>query len=180
MFGSRIQALRRSSHLKQDQLAEKIGVSTSAIGMYEQGRREPSYEVLIKIATYFGVTTDYLIGINDDKPSDEYILGDRIKFLRKRAGLTQSDLAEMLGTIKQTVSNWECNISSPDADTLCALSAIFGVTTDYLLKGVEPEQAEDKKEDASYEAFQVFIALVTDAVESKIAKDLSKSMKEWR
>lgn len=61
MLGARIAALRRSAGMSQAELAQKLQVSPSAIGMYEQGRREPSAELLIAIAAVFSVSTDYLL-----------------------------------------------------------------------------------------------------------------------
>lgn len=61
MLGSRIAALRRSAGLSQTDLANHLGVSPSAVGMYEQGRREPGAEILVAIARIFGVSTDYLL-----------------------------------------------------------------------------------------------------------------------
>jgi transcriptional regulator with XRE-family HTH domain len=61
MLGTRIAALRRQSGLNQSELAKVLGVSPSAVGMYEQGRREPSGALLVQIAEHFGVTTDYLL-----------------------------------------------------------------------------------------------------------------------
>ena len=61
MLGARIAALRRSAGMNQAELAQKLQVSPSAIGMYEQGRREPSAELLIAIAAVFSVSIDYLL-----------------------------------------------------------------------------------------------------------------------
>lgn len=61
MLGARIAALRRKRGLSQTQLAQAVGVSPSAIGMYEQGRREPSAALLVALAHYFDVSTDYLL-----------------------------------------------------------------------------------------------------------------------
>lgn len=61
------------------------------------------------------------------------MLGKRIKELRKRNHLTQAELGSKLGVIKQTISSWENEISSPNNDTLANIASIFGVTTDYLL-----------------------------------------------
>lgn len=59
--GKRIAVLRRKAGLSQATLAKQLGLSASAIGMYEQGRREPSLDVLVSISLLFGVTTDYLL-----------------------------------------------------------------------------------------------------------------------
>lgn len=61
MLGARIAALRRESGLSQAELAKRLQISPSAMGMYEQGRREPSMETLVAIAREFGVSTDYLL-----------------------------------------------------------------------------------------------------------------------
>ena len=61
MFGANLKKLREDSHLSQEQLADAIGVSKSTIGMYEQGRRVPSVEMLVQMADLFGVSLDYLI-----------------------------------------------------------------------------------------------------------------------
>ena len=61
MLGIRIAILRISKGWSQAELARRIGVSASAVGMYEQGRREPSLDLLVRLAREFGVTTDYLL-----------------------------------------------------------------------------------------------------------------------
>ena len=61
MLGARIAALRRAVHWSQAELANKLKISTSAVGMYEQGRREPSLALVVDIASVFGVSTDYLL-----------------------------------------------------------------------------------------------------------------------
>lgn len=61
MLGMRIALLRASRGWKQAELGRQLGVSASAVGMYEQGRREPSLGLLVRLAQEFGVTTDYLL-----------------------------------------------------------------------------------------------------------------------
>ena len=61
MLGPRIAILRRAAGLSQGELAQRLQVSTSAVGMYEQGRRVPSAELLVAMARLFGVTVDYLL-----------------------------------------------------------------------------------------------------------------------
>jgi len=61
MLGVRIAALRRSAGMSQADLAKRLQVSPSAIGMYEQGRREPAADLLIAMARVFSVSTDYLL-----------------------------------------------------------------------------------------------------------------------
>ena len=68
--------------------------------------------------------------------------GERIYKLRNRNNMSQGDLADKLDVSRQTVSKWENNMCMPEAEKLLQLSEIFGVSTDYILKGrtiVEPE-----------------------------------------
>ena len=60
-----LKELRAKKGITQTDLAKSLGISASAIGMYEQGRREPDSDTLIAIANYFQVTTDYLLGKSD-------------------------------------------------------------------------------------------------------------------
>ena len=61
MLGERIAALRRSRGMSQAELARRLGISPSAMGMYEQGRREPSVQTLVSLSRELGVSTDFLL-----------------------------------------------------------------------------------------------------------------------
>ena len=77
MVGNRIKYLREELNLKQDELAEKIGVSASAIGMYERDLREANDEIKIKMCQLFNCSMDYLTG-NSDIRNPEKIENDKI------------------------------------------------------------------------------------------------------
>lgn len=61
MLNVRLAFLRIGKGWSQAELARRIGVSPSAVGMYEQGRREPSLSLVVQLAREFGVSTDYLL-----------------------------------------------------------------------------------------------------------------------
>ena len=61
LLGPRIAALRKEAGLSQTELAQRLKISPSAVGMYEQGRREPSAQTLVAMAKCFGVSTDFLL-----------------------------------------------------------------------------------------------------------------------
>lgn len=65
--GTRISELRKNAHMSQFQLAKVLKIGTSTLGMYETNKREPSPKVLKRIADYFNVSTDYLLGRNNSK-----------------------------------------------------------------------------------------------------------------
>ena len=61
MLGPRIAALRKNAGLSQAELARRLHISASTVGMYEQGRREPPLDVLISMAGTLGVSIEYLL-----------------------------------------------------------------------------------------------------------------------
>ena len=62
------------------------------------------------------------------------LLSEKIMSLRKRNGWSQEELAQQLGVSRQSVSKWESMASMPDIQKIMAMSELFGVSTDYLLK----------------------------------------------
>lgn len=85
-FGEKLRALRQGSNLTQQQLGELIGVAKSVVSYYEQGDRCPSQDVLIKIASTFHTSTDYLLGLEKKRTIDVTDLSeDDIKALETMA-----------------------------------------------------------------------------------------------
>ncbi len=69
-FGEKLKYLRKSKKLTQTQLGNYLGVAKSVISYYENGDRYPSYDVLVKIAHTFHVTTDYLLDFDRSRTLD--------------------------------------------------------------------------------------------------------------
>ncbi|WP_018592574.1 helix-turn-helix domain-containing protein [Terrisporobacter glycolicus] len=67
MFGSRLRELRIEKDIKQSDLGKIIGISPSTVGMYEREQRFPDKDILNKLADYFDVSVDYLLGRTNDK-----------------------------------------------------------------------------------------------------------------
>ena len=109
MFGKKLRNLRKKVGLTQANLAKKLGISPSTVGMYEQGRREPDSAMLIKIADLFDVSVDYLVNFKKrkkySKNADE--IADKIEFmLRNREYLKNNKISisnETLNYIVQAV-----------------------------------------------------------------------------
>ena len=62
---------------------------------------------------------------------------ERLYQLRRERGISQEELANIVGVSRQAVQKWESGASQPNMDNLVAISEYFGVTLDYLLKGEE-------------------------------------------
>lgn len=66
----RLKQLRLDKHLRQEQVADLIGVTKSAISAYENDLRQPSFDVLLQLANLYRVSTDYLLGRTDTRSVD--------------------------------------------------------------------------------------------------------------
>lgn len=78
-FADVFKYLRIQSGLTQQEMADKLKISRSSIGMYENGEREPSFELLESIADYFNVDMNYLLGkkeLSENIPQGYYLNED--------------------------------------------------------------------------------------------------------
>lgn len=67
----RLKELRKKLKLTQEQISKKLGLSRSAIAMYETNSSEPDFQTLVKMAEFFGVSVDYLIGKDNNDNSNK-------------------------------------------------------------------------------------------------------------
>lgn len=70
MLGKRLKDLRTRTKLRQEDVATKIGIARTTYAMYEQNKREPDNETLQKLADYFEVSIDYLLGRSNNSSRD--------------------------------------------------------------------------------------------------------------
>lgn len=134
---NKIKDLRKEHNITQTELANVLGISDRAVGYYEAGEREPDYRTLSKIASYFNVSIDYLLGMSETRN-----IMTKLEYYRTTAGLSQLELAEKLGMSQQRISAYELGKRQPDLDTLKLFSDFFGITSDELL-GMEQNNEEE-------------------------------------
>lgn len=89
--------------------------------------------------------------------------GERIKAMRERAGLNQTDFAEMFGVSQQAIGTWEKGKSTPKVHSLASMCQRFDVSMDHLvfgspLDGVEPADIDDEEEVGMSPANFAFLA----------------------
>ena len=73
-LGTKLRELRRKQNWTQSQVAQRTGGTASVVSAYENGIRQPSYEVLIKLARLYNVTSDHLLGISGRRLPDSQSL----------------------------------------------------------------------------------------------------------
>lgn len=94
MIMNQIKSLRKAKKITQKQLGDVLGVAESTISMYESGNRQPDVDTMRKIADYFNVTIDYLIGGENISSSDKDELDKKI--IKIFDSLSEADQAQVL------------------------------------------------------------------------------------
>jgi transcriptional regulator with XRE-family HTH domain len=133
------------------ELSNKLHLSESVISLYESGRRQPSYDVLDKMAHIWGVTVDYLLGRTDNR-NESANIHEKIRCRRIELGLSLEDVASSIGVSADIVDQYEtqaAEISLEKVDALCrALNTtpleMIGWDI-HSLKVNDEEIAEEKK-----------------------------------
>lgn len=125
--------LREQKNISQNQMADVLGISQSAIGNWEQNHRKPDIEMIIRLAEYFGITLDDLV-LRDLRPPIPRYSGN-IRYLRLKRGMTQEQMGELLGLKnKSSLSLIEAGKSGISVENLEKLADFFSVTLDQLVK----------------------------------------------
>lgn len=136
MFERYLQLLNEKK-LKNIDVARATGIPASTFSDWKKGKSSPKIEKLQKIADYFNVSLDYLLGKTDiSNPPitiEPYeLLGDRLRKIRELSGKTQKDVAKALDTTILEVNNWEQNISPVNKENLNALCELYGISPKQL------------------------------------------------
>ncbi|WP_113675492.1 helix-turn-helix domain-containing protein [Vallitalea guaymasensis] len=97
LFGERLKTLRIETEIGQKELGEMIGKSRSTIANYENGSREPSFEILVKICSIFDVSADYLLGREAKKITKDYKITtiDEHELIIEKHGLANYSVIKM-------------------------------------------------------------------------------------
>lgn len=87
-FQERLNDLRKERHLTLEELAKETGISSSALGSYETDHKDISHKAIAKLAKYYGVTSDFILGIKENRHSENvdidelHLSDDMIAFLK--------------------------------------------------------------------------------------------------
>ncbi|WP_353057709.1 helix-turn-helix domain-containing protein [Paenibacillus pasadenensis] len=81
-MGDRLRELRLSKNMSQEEVSRKIGITRSAYSHYEINNRQPVYETLMKLAAFFEVSLDYMIG-GDQNQSDNLLSTETLDLIQK-------------------------------------------------------------------------------------------------
>lgn len=143
MFGKRIVELRKKRGLTQAELAKSIGISRSALSLYEIEKREPDIDTLGKLSALFEVPVGYILGnehevldyANYTMDTPEFALDFkmRIRDLMAEQKMSEEEFAERTGFNYEKKDSYLYGNQIPSIEDLIKIAGALNVSTDYLL-----------------------------------------------
>jgi transcriptional regulator with XRE-family HTH domain len=163
IIGKRIKDLRNKAGLTQFELGQKLGISQNSIGMYEQNKRLPDVNAIIKLTQFFNVSTDYLLGAES---TFQMSMGESLKnhqeIIDMQSAFTERFIKlyclnkldfdneeKSLGLTHKQISDIK-STRLPDLIELKQLSDVFKVSINYLLGLPDYFLSDDEKELLEY------------------------------
>lgn len=147
LFQERLRKYRKEAGYKSAKdFADEMGIPYPSYMAYENKKREPKYDVLMKMADKLGVAIDELLGYEQKQATveqadfDKKAIGERIKEYRVARGLTQSDLANKANITRIALGNYERGQRIPTIDIFARIAMALNVSIDELM-GYRPEQS---------------------------------------
>lgn len=116
ILGNRLKSLRSEKEVGQKDIADFLNISTSAYGFYEQGKRKPPSEILNKLAEYFNVSVDYLLGRTDIKNIKNKSVEDEDP--------EEKDIEEMIDELMEQQGLMLCGEPMSDTDKILLRNSI--------------------------------------------------------
>ena len=103
MFSERLKERRKEKRLTQKELSERLNVSKATVAMWETGKREPDFAMTQRLADFFGVSTDYLIGKeNKETPQLDAEAQEILDMLNQ---LNEENRTQIFGLVKALASS---------------------------------------------------------------------------
>lgn len=143
-FHEKLKMLRKKQGFTQKEVARLLGTVQGVYSKWERGVYEPNYENLSMLACIFDVSIDFLLSDYIEFSKDKYlrmqesyliisnVFPQRLKEIRIKRGLTQTELGEKVGVKQSTFTNWENGKREPNFETVIKLADLLEVSVDWL------------------------------------------------
>lgn len=163
--GARLRRLREQKGITLSELSRRSGVSLAHISEIERSRSTASLKTLEKLAAVLEVSPSSLL-----RSSQEDTLGNKLKRLREKMGLTQKELAQQIGISHSLIGQIETDRIQPSLATLSSLAEALGVSTCYFLM-------EEDEEDL-YLGYRL-PADVREALRRPVLQEVVRALADW-
>ncbi|SDH48520.1 helix-turn-helix domain-containing protein [Desulfosporosinus hippei] len=177
MLGKRLQQLRNKFELTQEELAKILCMSRSTYAQYEVDRRKPDYDTLQRIADYFKVSTDFLLGRTELSVIEECLVPNRLKMIRELNEISLEELAESLNMSQTDISQFESGKKSLDPSTLIVLAKSLNCSVDFLLGRITEPRSYILESEQGY---STLAASPSDDPLQDLPEEAKKALEEFK
>lgn len=155
MLSKQLKTLRESKHKSQQEVCSALNIEQSTLANYENGKRIPKIEILIKIAEYYQCSVDFLLGIEKSNGTNyanyqmdvpEFALDFKMKVreLIEEEGISEEEFAQRAGFLREEKDDYLYGNRIPSIEDLIKIAGALRVSSDYLLdisqrKRISPE-----------------------------------------
>lgn len=137
IFAKRLIALVGERGMGRGELARVLGTTEATVSRYYTAARKPTTAMLTRAADFFGVTADYLLGLERESGRTAFAVrppfAERFAALLQRYSTTAYRLSKDTQINEDTIRGWQRGESEPRADTLVRLAKYFGCSVDFIL-----------------------------------------------
>ncbi len=142
MFGDRLTKLRNEKNISMKQCAYELDIPYTTYVSYEKNEREPKAKQLMKIANYFDVSLDFLLGRTKSQNIRYNLASNLNKLLTaNKSFITKKQLSQLLGVTPSAITNWTKGSNSPDIELLVKICDIFKIDINELI-GISSDNFE--------------------------------------
>ena len=125
------------NNIKAIDLAKAIGLGTSTLSRYTRGERIPNLESLVKIADYFKCSTDYLLGLEDDNYTQNFLpcppFNERLAFLLNYFNRSSYSVYNNTDISQARFYVWKNGKGQPTVYNIVSLAQIFNCSVDFVI-----------------------------------------------
>ena len=136
-FSERLSELMFEDGLNGRTFAKKLGCGTATVYRYLNATKMPSVEMVVKIADYFNVTTDFLLGLEQENYSNNFSLcppfKERFTQILEECSKSQYSLEKQTGISHSVVGYWKSGKTTPTIESVIKIANTIGRTVDFVL-----------------------------------------------
>ena len=142
MLGERLKLLRELKGKKQQEVCEALNIEQSTLANYENDRRIPKIDILIKLAEYYNISVDFILGIEKSGGNDysnfqifeeSFDFQERIRSIMEEEAMSEEDFMRLTGFSKDEKDAYLHGNKRPSIEDLIKIAGVLKVSTDYLL-----------------------------------------------
>ena len=136
-LGDRIREYRKINKLTQKQLSSQLGLTPKMVSFYECNERIPPIDIIIKLSEIFSVSTDYLLGLEDEIKNTDFMpcppFAERLTFLLNYFKRSASSVYKNENISKARFYVWKNGVGMPNIDNIVKLAQIFDCSVDFVI-----------------------------------------------